>query len=132
MIRRLGVFVGASLAFWAVLAYPARRLGGDEALAYTAIAALLCLVPAALTLLLAQQANGQAPGNALLMLLGGTGIRMAVVLGAGIAICLLGLPGLGEVNVVAFWVWVLVFYLFSLAFEVTLVVTGRTTAREAT
>jgi hypothetical protein len=124
-MRRLGLLIGASLGFWAVLAYPARRLGGDEAFAYTAIAAALCLVPTAATLLLAQKANGQLPANALLMLLGGTGIRMAVVLGAGIAISLLGLPGLPEVNVVAFWIWLLVFYLFSLALEVTLVVMSR-------
>jgi hypothetical protein len=121
----LGLLIAGSFVWWLVLAYPANRLGGSEALIYTVVACLLCLAPTAGTLLLAEWAEQRAPGNWMLMLLAGSGIRMAVVIGAGLVICLAGLPGLAAVNVVAFWIWVLVFYLFSLALEIVLVLSGR-------
>jgi len=115
--RRLQLLVGGSLGLWLAVSYPAWRLGGLEMLAYSAAALLLCLLPTVATLLLAIKAERQSPQNVLLMLLGGTGIRMFVVLGVGLLVCLTL-----EVNVVAYWLWMLVFYLATLALEVTLLV----------
>jgi hypothetical protein len=130
VIRRLKLFMGAALVFWVVLSYPTLRLGGSEALAYSAVAAGLCLVPTVVSMILAEWAVGRAPGNALWMLLGGTGIRMAVVLGVGLVVSARAVPGIPEINVGAFWLWILVFYLFTLALEVTLL-TGRTQIKPA-
>lgn len=117
MTRRLQILVGVSVGLWLAVSYPAWRLGGREMLAYSAAALVLCLVPTVATLLLAIKAEKQSPQNVLLMLLGGTGIRMFVVLGVGLLVCLTM-----EVNVVAYWLWMLLFYLATLTVEVTLLV----------
>jgi hypothetical protein len=122
--RQLGWCVGISLTFWLALAYPAWRLGGNEALGYTATGELLCLVPTVAALGVASWLRKQAPQLTVPIVLAGSALRMALVLGCGVAISLLGLPGLPQVDVVAFWLWLLVFYLFHLALEVALLVAG--------
>jgi hypothetical protein len=126
VIRRLGFFIAAAVVFWVLLALPARHLWGDDAVVYSAVALGLCLVPTAVTLAWSTWALERAPAEQqLLAVLGGTGIRMFVVLAAGLALYLRveyfqHSPG--------FWVWVLVFYLFTLALEMTLIVSGRSPA----
>jgi len=115
------VLIGGSLLAWAVLAYAARLWWGDTALVYSAVAVVLCLVPAAVTMLWAGWAFRQSPEQQLLMLLGGTGVRMGVVLGAGLVLTMF-VPFFGQPS---FWLWLLLFYLITLALEVVLVVKGR-------
>jgi|SRR6266478_2325106 len=110
-----------SLAFWALLAYPAFRLGTVHALTNSAIACGLCLLPAFLTLFLAYITMDRKPQDQLWIVLGGTGIRMGTVLGLGLALCWLD-PRFQQIS---FWAWVLVFYLFTLGLEVALLVMGK-------
>jgi len=90
------------LTFWAVLAYPARHFGGSPGFVYSLVAALLCFAPTALTLIWSHRAARQDPNQQLLMVVGGTGVRMAFVLGAGLGLYLLvpyfqqSLPYLGS------------------------------------
>jgi hypothetical protein len=114
--RRMVFLVSGSLAFWALLAYPAFRLGTVRALTDSAIACGLCLLPALLTLLLAYITMGRKPQDQLWIVLGGTGIRMGTVLGLGLLLSWLD-PHFQQIS---FWAWVLVFYLFTLGLEVGL------------
>ena len=127
MIRRLAVFLGTSLAFWVLVAVPARHLWGDTALTYSAVALGLCLVPAAVTLAWASRALQGPADQQLLLVLGGTGIRMFAVLTAALVLYM-------RVDYFqkehGFWVWVLVFYLFTLAVEMVLILSGRPGGRE--
>src|SRR5437588_221513 len=77
----------ASAAFWLLLALPARRLGGgDAAVVYSGTALALCLVPAVVTLLWAGWALDKSPEQQLTLVLGGTGMRLFVVLGSAWAL----------------------------------------------
>lgn len=110
-----------TLAVWAVIAYPARRFGGEQALLDTLTAMLLCLAPASLTLAWADRALRGKPEEQLLFMLGGTGIRMIFVLGAG----LLLYYSVEPFQHPGFWLWVLLFYLMTLAGELVLMLSGR-------
>jgi hypothetical protein len=118
---RLALFVTCVVTLWVIVAYPARYLGGNAALAYSAVAALLCLVPTVATMAWAGWALEKSPEQQLLMMLGGTGVRMAVVLAGGLALYLL-VPFFHQRG---FWLWILVFYLLTLALEMLLIVAGR-------
>ena len=122
MNRRLAYFVGGCITFWVLVAIPARRWWGDTSAVYAAVALLLCLVPTSLTLLWAGWAQGRAPEQQMAMALGGSGIRMFVVLTAALVLYQ-KIPFFQEQG--GFWVWVLVFYLFTLALEVVLLLRGR-------
>jgi len=121
--RRLAVLIGGSLAVWLVLALPARAVWGDGAVAYSAAALGLCLVPAVLTLLWAGWAYSQPADKQLTMVLGGTGVRLLAVAGGAFALVQFvpyfrnqTQPGPG------FLTWLLVFYPVTLAMETVLVV----------
>src|SRR5262249_34942064 len=74
VIRRLVLLLGGTAAFWLLVAYPARILGGPQAVVYSVTAMLVCLVPATLTLILAQ-GMAASPSRLLFLVLGGTGLR---------------------------------------------------------
>jgi hypothetical protein len=122
VIKRLAYFVGGSVTFWVLVAIPARHLWGGTSAVYAAVALLLCLVPTSLTLLWAGWASGGSPEQQITMVLGGTGIRMFVVLAGAFALSS-KVPYFQEQS--GFWAWVLVFYLFTLALEVFLVLSPR-------
>jgi hypothetical protein len=109
---------------WLVAVYPAIRLWGNDMLPLSAIAMSLCLTPTLLTLLWGVWAQEQTPEQQLLMILGGTGVRLFIVLGVGLGLSL-GVPYFQEANLYPFWTWVLVFYLFTLFLEVLILVLGR-------
>jgi hypothetical protein len=119
--RRLAVLIGGSLAFWAALALPAAVWAEGPVLLYSGVALGLCLVPGVAVVLASGLAFRGSPENQVLVALGGTAVRMFLVLGAGLALYL-GMPGFHQP---AFWFWVLLFYLFTLALEVVVMVTGR-------
>jgi hypothetical protein len=110
-----------SAAFWAVVSLPALRLAGPEAFRYTLVAWGLCLAPTLAAWFWYERARRRSPGEQLLVLLGGTGARMAVVLGAGLALYL-GWPYFRQLS---FWVWLLVFYLYMLGLELSLLLLER-------
>jgi hypothetical protein len=116
-MKQLGFLIAGTLAFWAVLAYPARLLWGNSALLFSATAGLLCLVPTALTLAWYLKAFQGAPETQLLAILGGTGVRMLFVFGAGMVL----FHTVPEYQYQRFWLWLLAFYLFTLTLEITLI-----------
>lgn len=120
MAQRLGLLIGGTLVLWAVVVYPASRLLGPEALVQSLAAMLLCLVPAVATMAFALRAFNRSGEEQLLAVLGGTGVRMAVVLGLG----WLGFTLVPELHANAFWIWLIVFYLATLGLEMTLLVRG--------
>lgn len=121
MIRRLSLLVGGSLAVWIVAVLPARYLWGDPVVVYSGVAVLLCLVPTSITLVWATRTLRASPQQLLIMVLGGTGVRVFAVLAGAIA--LKGLvPFFRDSD--SFLIWVLVFYLVTLGFELALVLTG--------
>lgn len=109
-----------------MLASRAREPWGETTLVYSAVAAGLCTLPTVAILLWAQWAGRQSPDQQLLMVLGGTAIRMfTVLLGAGI---LYNTAFGGELyfrKSPGFWLWILGFYMIALVLEVTLVLMRR-------
>jgi hypothetical protein len=109
--------IGGTLLFWLLTAFPVRWLGGgDAALIYSATAVAVCLAPAVLTFLWMELATF-SPEQKLVAGLGGTGLRIAFVLGA---LFLLGryVPYYRQHE--GFWIWVLVVYMVTLILEITL------------
>lgn len=121
MKRRLLLLSATTALVLVVVGYPALRLGGAQALAYAAVAAALCLVPSAGSLLWSSWALDAAPEQQLIAVLGGTGLRMAVVLAGGLGLY----AWFGYFRDTSFWVWLLAFYLVTLATEMTLLLAGR-------
>jgi hypothetical protein len=126
VIKRLGLLIGGSLLFGGAVAYPAYCLAGEAGLVFNAVALALCLIPAAATMLLAEWSFRKSPDMFLLAVLGGTGVRMFVVLGAAWVICQ-GQPYFQDMG---FIVSVGVFYLFTLALEMVALLSGRVGAGE--
>lgn len=115
---------------WLVVIYPAIRLWGTDMLLLSVVAMGLCLAPTLLTLLWGVWAQEQTPEQQLFMILGGTSVRLFVVLGVGLALSL-GVPYFQEENLYPFWTWVLIFYLFTLFLEVLILILGRATKHAA-
>jgi hypothetical protein len=122
LIRRLLLLLSGTLAFWVLVGIPARLLGGDAALVYSGTALLLCLVPAAITLAWADRALQGTIDKQLVLVLGGTALRMITVLGAA-WVLYEWVPAYRASG--GFWIWVLVAYLFTLVLEMTLMLAGR-------
>jgi hypothetical protein len=123
VIRRLLFVLGGCAAFCLLVGLPARHLGGgDSALVFLGTGLLLCLVPAVITLVWGEWALGQSPDRQLILVLGGTGVRMAFVL----------LAGWGLFQYVpyyqrqaSFLIWLVVSYLFTLALDLIVLLAGR-------
>ena len=123
MSKRVLILIGGVAALWLLLALPARRLGGDDdAVLQAGLAALLCLVPATAVMVWAAWAFGQSPEHQLYAVLGGGALRMGFVL--GVALVLTQVVGLFK-DPTAFFIWLGVFYLSTLALEIGLLVTAR-------
>jgi len=121
--RCLLLLAGGAAAFWLLVGLPARWLGGgDQALVFSGTAVLLCLPPMAATLVWAQWAQRRAPQDQLVMVMAGTGVRVAFVLVGGMVLYL-AVPYFKDE--IAFWFWVLAAYLCTLALEVALTLAGR-------
>jgi threonine/homoserine/homoserine lactone efflux protein len=122
VIRRLLFLLGGCAAFALLIGLPARHLGGgDEALIFIAAALGLCLLPACLTLLWGERALRQSVDTQLVMVLGGTGVRMAFVLLAGWALH----QYVPYFQRSSFLIWLAACYLFTLALDMTLLLAGR-------
>jgi len=123
-MKRVGILIACTSLLWGAVAYPAWLLGGEQTLVYSIVALALCLTPAAATLLWSDWSARQAPENQPTMILAGTGVRMGLVLGVG----LLLYTQSSYFQERSFWICLLLFYLFTLALEVMLVVNGRVAA----
>jgi hypothetical protein len=133
MTKGLLGLVGGTLLFCGLTTYPVRLLGDQQGwerpdLTYLwgVTAAALCLVPTALTLLWTQWAYKGRPEQQLLAVMGGTGVRLFLVLGGAMVLFL----SVAEFAYQRFWIFVVVYYLFTLALEMVLVVRG-TAAEQA-
>ena len=114
MIRPILILIFGCFMFWAILAYPAFRLWATRGLIESSVAASLCLLPSLLILIWEALASGTRPQDYLWLTMGGTGIRMGMVLGLGLLIGVLN-PNFQQPSFLA---WVLVFYLFTLALDI--------------
>jgi hypothetical protein len=121
VIRRLALLTAGVSIFWLLLALPSRHVWGEGVVVCSAIAALVCLIPACLTLAWASWSLQQTPDQQLVTVLGGTGLRMFSVVAVAWLLYKL-IPYLQEQP--GYWVWILVFYLFTLALEMVLVLTS--------
>jgi hypothetical protein len=121
VLQRLAIFIGICAALWLVVAIPARHLIGEWALAYSGTAALVCLVPAALTLAWATWVSRKAPESFLLMMLAGTGVRLFAVAGAALVLDSM-VPFYSQHP--GFWGWLVFFYLVILAVETGIILSA--------
>jgi len=125
VIGRLLVLWVAALASWVLISLPARALLDiDEAAQmglYFGTGLLLCLIPTSLTLWWGRRALEQSPEQQLTAVLGGTGIRMFVVLFAAWGLW----SNVGFYHQNSFWTWLLIAYLVTLALEITLLLMGK-------
>ena len=124
MTRSLAWLVAGGITFWLLVFYPARLLWGETAVAFSAVAAILCLIPTAATLIWSEWAFRSSPEQQLLAVMGGTGLRMLFVAGVGIAMFLLS----DYFHQQSFLVWVVVFYLVTLTLEISVLLAGKTLA----
>jgi threonine/homoserine/homoserine lactone efflux protein len=116
--------LGGSAAFCLLVGLPARHLGGgDQAVVFLATALGLCLAPAVVTLLWGERALRQSADQQLVMVLGGTGVRMAFVLLVGWTLFQYVPPYQQQSS---FLIWLAVCYLFILALDIILLLAGRT------
>ena len=111
-----GVLIGGVLFAWLVASYPAWKVDGAAGLLMSGSAALLCLAPAVVTLLWGLRAMTGTPAERLQHAVFSTLLRMGVVLG-GAVVLYVSVPAFQK-N--AFWLWVIGFYMGTLALETVL------------
>jgi hypothetical protein len=129
VIKRLLWLAAGSMLLWLLAAWPALVWDwwqDDGHLLYSGVAAVICFVPTAATLAWCDIALGKSPEQQLAAVMGGTGIRMLFVIGVGIVL----FKNVPEFDSIAFWFWIIGFYLWTLAVEIYLVV-GRQSAMDA-
>jgi hypothetical protein len=116
--QRLLTLIAGTVGLWVLTAIPVKHLGGGNlALVYSVTALLLCLVPGVLTLLWVGWTTSKNPQQLVLVALGSTGVRLFGVLLVGLLLVQM-VPLYTEQN--GFLLWLLVFYLFTLALEMVL------------
>jgi hypothetical protein len=124
-MKHVLLLIVVSLALWLLLALPARMLGGgDAAMIFSGTALLLCLVPAVGTLVWALWGLQRNPEQQLIIILGGTGLRMFFVLCVALLISQF-VPYYQQQ--ISFWIWLLVLYMSTLALEMGLLLSVRPT-----
>jgi hypothetical protein len=92
-------------------------LWGDSALLFSGVACLLCLLPGVATLYWCLKTSRTAPQQVVLAVMGGMGLRILFVLGVGMVL----FQTIPDLHYQRFWVWILVFYVYTLMLEVGLV-----------
>jgi uncharacterized membrane protein len=120
VIRDLGLLVAGTAALWLLAFFPARLFWGDAGVLYSTAAAVLCLVPMAASMLLVVWSRNGTPEARLAAVMGGTGLRMVVVILTAVAL----FKTVEELNRPGFLISVVIFYLATLTLEV-LVLVGR-------
>ena len=118
MMRSLALLALGTAALWLLLLFPVRLAFGDRAVLETAVAAVLCLIPMALTMAWSAWAQAGSPETQLAAVLGGTALRMLLI----VAIALALFKTVEELSRPDFLIWVVVFYLATLTLEIVLLV----------
>jgi len=114
-MKRLAVLVGVTAAAWVLLALPAGLWLEGTPLIVTAAAALVCLVPAALTLALADRLADRPPEEKVVVALVSTVLRIGLAIGGGVLLYF-RVSAVRE-NAAGFVGWGVGFYLVTLAVE---------------
>ena len=120
-IQRSLILTGFTVGFWLLLAAPAMWAAGSAGLEGLTIAAVICLVPGWLVFLFASGYG--SPNSQAVAVLGGMLLRMVFVL-VGTVVVYSMRP---DLRLREFYVWLLVFYLATLAVETALILRGRAT-----
>lgn len=123
--KRIVTLILGSALFWCLVVLPARHLpeaarawlGRDKVVEVSLASLITCLIPAAGTLYLGLRSLKGPPDLQVLMMLGGAGVRMFFTLIVGLV--LYKLVPYYEAND-GIWIWLVVFYLFTLGFELAL------------
>jgi hypothetical protein len=128
-MRGVALLIASTGIAWILAEVPARAWWGVAATYYSGAAALLCAVPAVITLFASARELDKSPQWQLVVVVGGMALRIVFVVGMGIAICYL-MPYFNEHR---FWLWVIFFYWITLTVEVVLLVnrTGAAPRRAA-
>jgi hypothetical protein len=116
VIWRLAFFLATSSGVGLAAVVLGRHVWGDTVAFAGLIALIVCLVPAALTLVLSERALTWPPEYQVTAILGSTAIRIIVVGFVALALYQRFETLRGESG---FWTWILAFYLLTLALEVT-------------
>jgi hypothetical protein len=128
VIKGLLWLVGGTIVFWGLVTYPARLLWPDDpTFQWSTTAAVICLVPTALTLAWTSWAYTGKAEQQLLAVMGGTAVRMVVVIAVGMILFL----SVKEYEYQRFWIFVIVYYLFTLALEMVLIVRSAAAVEQA-
>jgi hypothetical protein len=126
-MRALFWLVAGTVVFWGLVTYPARLLAEHNGwerpeltTLWSSAAALLCLAPTVLTLVWTRRVRAGQPEQQLLAVMGGTTVRMAFVLAVGLLLFL----SIDKFHYQRFWIIIVIYYLFTLALEMVLIVRG--------
>ncbi len=126
VIRRLGLLLACCFSLWLALMgfswfiWPNHR---TLSLVCSGTAAGLCILPTLLTMAWSCWGLRQNPQQQLVAVMGSMGLRMFFVLGFGLLLA--NTISLYQENFKTFWFWILIFYLTTLALEVSIVVMGQ-------
>ncbi|GIW83064.1 MAG: hypothetical protein KatS3mg105_4871 [Gemmatales bacterium] len=120
-MKRVGVLIGGTVLFWLVSVGVAGWWVAHPAILFSGVALALSLFPALASLVWSMLATRQSAEQQLLSMVGGMLLRMALALGIGSLLYF----RTKLFHHSAFWVWVLLFYLFTLTLETILVVSLR-------
>jgi hypothetical protein len=117
------LLMGGSVLLWGILLIPGFLLQGEQVWCQSSTALGLCLVPtmASLAWMISPKKD---PEMQMVAILGGTGIRLGVALGGGMALHYL----LPDTYPTVFFIWVGAFYLGALTLEVLLALGIKPTA----
>lgn len=118
MKQKLSWFLLGSLAIWMLAAVPAWLWQGESALLETAVALALCFLPMTGSMIWLALAHGGSPDKQLVAAMGGSGLRLVFVLVAGVLLH----RNVALLSEDRFLLWVVFFYLTTLALEIVIVV----------
>jgi hypothetical protein len=117
-MKTLLQFVAGALLFGAMALGIGYAVWPEDVLLQGGVAFALAFVPAVLTLAWVVYSYRAAPEMQLLAGLGGSGIRMMIALGCGFFLT----SAQPQAFNMAFWSWLVLFYLVLLGFEIALLV----------
>jgi hypothetical protein len=126
---RLAVLAAVTLSVWTLAAVPGNLWLDGPPLLVTLVAALVCLLPASLTLMLIDRLRKRSPVEKVVAALAAPFIRMILSGGTG-AWLYLDWPLIHD-HGFAFIAWMVVFYLVTLAVETSLLYIDTTASAEA-
>ncbi len=133
MTRTLAYFLAGAFAGWLVLADAGYALQGVYGLICAGVVGPLCIVPTTVSLIMALWSSHRSGSEQLMAIIGGMGVRMAVVLGLSLLI-FMSIPQfrVDKKHELTFWGFVLVGYLATLAWETVLAARNQNGAESST